>query len=360
MQQKIKVVALAVAGALALSACGNSGGSVGVEKSRSTESGEKAESSNSLSVSGGKSAKASTVLPGAQVVAASLRPVAALVGIDVDAYARDVKFHGASILPVDEFLAAQHGYGRGGATVQRFGAEDKLRFAAVPASDVTAHYAAQQLLVCAELAADAKPAAWACYREAYTRIFGGMAVLATSSPQLLPGPGLGEGEVVDGFDKTRKFPATPLNTWLAGSVALIDMSVELQPRWLKGIHGPVLRDENAAKLHVIREVFATPIADIQRLAKRPAGLSARVTPGEAASALKVTIPERNWMLAQDEKGLTLVQNGSIWHGDGMLTGGKMEIALENSAASNVEQKNTQSTDEGTRNTANAKVGVNIN
>lgn len=356
MQQKMKLIALAVA-TLALQACGNSGGSVGVEKSRSTESGEKAESSNSISVSGGKSAKASTVLPGAQVVAASLRPVAALVGIDVDAYARDVKFNGASILPVDEFLAAQHGYGRGGATVQRFGAEDKQRFAAVPTNDVTAHYAAQQLLVCAELAEAAKPAAWDCYREAYVRIFGGMAVLATSSPQLLPGI---EGEVVDGFDKTRKFPAKPLSTWLAGSVALIDISVELQPRWLKGIHGPVLRDENAAKLHVIREVFATPVADIQRLAVRPVGLTARVTPGEAASPLKVTIPERTWSLDQSEKGLCLVVNGSAWHGDGMLTGGKMEIALENSAASNVEQKNTQSTDEGTRNTANAKVGVNIN
>lgn len=355
MQMKLKGVVLAVAGALALAACGQSGVSGGVEQTAAQEVGSKADAQASQSVQNGKSSKVSTEAAGAMAVANVAKELAELAGVNVSAYEEAVKFEGSPILPVEAYLKAKHAKGQGADAVRGQAAKDLVRFAGVPKTDVAARHAADLLAVCAEAVA-ADPGAWGCYEDQYTRVFAAVAVQAGLMPRVVPGLA---GEVVDGFDKSRRFPKAEFQRFASAVTTLSEMSVELQPQWLKGIAGPMLRTLDDQKLHLARQIFATPVEQIEQMAKMVLVPDAFALPGDAGSPLKISVPSKGWVIAQDDKGLSIYQNGSLFHGDGQLAGGKVLLGVDSTAAANTEIRASSGTDSSSKVTGSNKVGANI-
>lgn len=354
MQIKMTTMALAIASAL-LAACGQSGVSGGVEQTAAQEVGSKADASASQSVQNGKSSRVSTEAAGAMAVANVSRELAELAGIDVAAYEENVKFGGSPILPIESYLRAKHAKGSSADAVKARAALDLERFAAVPKTDVAARHMADLLIVCAE-AISADPTAWDCYRDQYTRVFAAVAVQAGLTPRVQPGL---PGEVVDGFDKTRRFPKAQFTHFASAVTTLSELSVELQPQWLKGIAGPMLRTLEDQQLHLVRQIAATPVAQVQQLAEMVPVPDAYALPGDAGSPLRIAVPSRGWVIAQDDKGLSIFQNGSLYHGDGLLAGGKVLLGVDSTAAANTEIRASAGTDSSSKVTGSNKVGANI-
>lgn len=358
----LKPICAAVLFALALAGCSKGGLSTSVENSTSAETGSKTDITGTKTLSAGRTAKASTMVPGAQLIAETLYPVLALEALDIDAFAWNTKYMNEPILDVNRALA-KHGFtgaDTSPVSTSRQVTLAKQRLASLAdqmGRDVALDYAASQLSVCLEHVTGGDAAQGrTCLTAYYTHIYAGAAILAASRPQEHPGF---TRETVHGYSNERVFPAKEMQAWLGGVGAILEMSLNLQPVLLAGITGQVLRSPDAARAHIIKALFDLPVEQIQALAVRPKNLTARVYRGELDSPLKVAVPELGWTIVEDEKGLTLIKNGSPYHGDGMLAGGKMEIAFETTAGANLDRKTSIGSDTSTKSSGSIKTSADV-
>lgn len=342
----------------ALAACGK-GITVGSESSASADESRKVDVDRSRNMSTSTSAKVSVTMPGATLVAQTLRPLVELAEIDMPSYVKGVKFEGAPLLPVDGALA-KYGFVPGSLITDAQVTQATALQAALAAkagTDVVKLFAADQLLTCTGLViARDEPGARQCFTAFHMRTYAAAAILAASWPQKTPGI---KGERVDLISKERSFPVKPLNQWISGNKALQQVSGQLQHSWITGLPNQGLRDPDQARLELVKRVFATPLAEIQEQAKRPTGLTGIVSNGELNGALDVFIPEFNEYIAQSEKGLVTTRSGAVFQGDGFVMGGKTDIALESSTSASMDRKLTIGNSQSDKAGSTTKAGANL-
>lgn len=352
-------LSLSVIALCALSAC-SKGVSVGAENTSGIEQTRKSDVSKSKTLSANMSAKVTATMPAAQLIAQALRPVVEIADIDMPAYVRAVKFDAAPLLPVDAALA-RHGIGPDTQSIDeqhRAQATAALvSLAARAGDDSVALDTAQRLRTCLELVAAGDAAqARVCLTDYYSHVYAAAAILATAWPQKTPGI---RGEAVDLVSKERSFPKPALARWVQGSVTLLHLSTKLQSGWVKGLEGQVLRDPDDARLTIAQRLFDTPLGDLQALAQRATGLTAVVSNGDLGAPLEVFVPSRNEYVTQTDKGLSLVRDGSVWHGEGLIAGAKTDIALEHSTSASLERKRSISTDQSDKSGSSTKAGATL-
>lgn len=352
-------LSLSVIALCTLSAC-SKGVSVGAETTSGIEQTRKSDITKSRTLSANTSAKVTATMPAAQLIAQALRPVVDVAGIDMPAYVRSVKFEGGDLLPVDAAVA-RHGIGPDTVALDaqhRAQATAALvSLAARAGDDPVALDTAQRLRTCLELVAAGDAAqARECLTAYYGHVYAAAAILATAWPQKTPGI---RGESADLISKERGFPKPALARWVEGSVTLLHLATKLQAGWVQGLEGQILRDPDDARLTIAQRLFETPLADIQALAQRATGLSAVVSNGDLGAPLEVFVLSRNEYVTQTDKGLSLVRDGSVWHGEGLIAGAKTDIALEHSTSAAMERKRTLSTDQSDKSGSSTKAGATL-
>lgn len=351
---KLGLSAIALA---SLAACGQ-GISVGTESTTGTDASNQADVSASKSLSSNSSAKVSTNVSAAQVIAPALRAVVDVAAIDLPAYVRSVKYEGGSILPLERALATQ-GFNGNAITDQQVEQAKalQLRLSKYVESEPVSVFAADKLLSCTELVvARDYQAAKDCYTEFYVHSYTAAAMLAVGWSQKTPGI---KGESLDLISKERSFPAKALSTWAAGAVAITKFTDTHQAAWVKGLDGQVLSGPDEARLEIARRLFSTPLDNIQASIEVPKGLTPVVSNGELNGPLEVFLPERNEYISQTEKGLVVSRNGSVWHGDGFISGGKVDVSLESSVSAGMDRKTSVSSSQSEKNGSSSRAGANL-
>lgn len=345
---------------LVLAACGKGGVGVGSETTSGIETSEKSDISRSKTMSQSKTAKVSASVPAAQLIATVMTPVVQEAGIDLQQYVKSVKYDGGSALPIEPRLKSL------GLLTDTGTVNDKQIQSARTAlisleSQLTADPARAFAILrlkdgYAALAAGNYASARSIFSDFYTRAYVAAAILATSSAQKTPGLA---GESNDGISHEREFPRASFDRWLTGAVTLLTISTELQSEWAHDLSGRLLRDEDAARLAIAEHLWSTPIPKIRLAAARPAKLAGVISTGPVLSPLEVFVPERNEYVTQNEKGLLLTRNGSIWSGDGLIAGSKTELSLEYSSSAALEKKSSMASDTTTKSGQSSKATTDI-
>lgn len=350
-----KLAAVAVA-AITLSAC-SKGVSVGVENTVGNENSLKTSVDKSKTMTGSTSAKVSATMPTSTLIAQTLRPLVALSGINLPAYVRSVKYDGADILQTSDDLKKFNLTGTSDGDAQVVGAIQLLQAVkARSTGDAVQDYAIKVLSDCvSKMGPPRMPTeGLACIQDFYTRSYVAAAILATTWPEKqIRIPGIR----VNLTDKEIHVPPKPLRRWVRGVATLLSMSERLQKGWAEDLDGLVLRDLDSAHTLVAQKLMTTPVEVIKAAATQLQPGEVVVSKGELSGTFEVFLVERNEYITQSEKGLILIRNGAVWHGDGLIAGAKTDISLENTTTASVERKKSVGVEVNERAGGTSKTGV---
>jgi len=366
-----KLSILLVAAALGLSACGSGLPSVGAEAGKGTGTKKSDDAPVNESLTAGRSRKTSASSEGARRLFGAMSDTVGFAGVDLETYVDVTKCGGGDIFQIDSALkgiglAAPEGTV---SEAQKALATEKLaKFAPVPGDTQVQTYLKAWLSEGYQHLADGDyDGARVAFMDYLYGVSTASAILAPAWPQAT----IGLTEFTDGvsgdrffFDKDvaarmAKDPAyqakvvsrlmagdrskvngRDFTQCLSGSMALINLSLELQKRWKVELVDRIYKmaDDDASRVEVLKLLRSTPIEFLENAAKRQRSFSFRVQAGERQGPLDVLL-DGGQRLHADNLGLKLYRSdGLLAFGDALLDGEKVDSSKERSVSIALEER----------------------